>query len=157
MNVWKDIKKKTRKKFIEIKADERNPKTQDIKLAEGMPIICHRTNKSLDVLNGDRFKIISINDKILKFTNDIRTENDEKPIELEIGHFHTYFYVAYCITCHASQGETFKERYTIYDWKIMNRRAKYVALSRGTEKNNIQIHLTGLEKCFMNYRESLKN
>jgi hypothetical protein len=148
--------KKTRKKFIEIKADERNPKTQDVKLAEGMPIICHRTNKSLDVLNGDRFKIISINDKVLKFTNDLRTEKNEKPIELEITNFHTYFYLAYCITCHASQGETFKEPYTIYDWMTMNQRAKYVALSRGTEKNNIQIHLTKLEKCFNEYRKSLK-
>ena len=53
--------------------------------------------------------------------------------------FNKYFYLAYCITVHASQGETFKEPYTIYDWGKMCKRAKYVALSRGTKLENIQI------------------
>ena len=43
------------------------------------------------------------------------------------------------MTIHASQGETFKDPYTIYDWYMLCDKARYVALSRGTKLENIQI------------------
>lgn len=125
---------------ISIPADENNPKTQDIHLIRGMPIICHRTNKKIEILNSDRFVITSINNKTIEFTNELRIEKEQDPIRLELKDFNKYFYLAYCITVHASQGETFKEPYTIYDWSRMSKKGKYVALSRGTEKDNIQIY-----------------
>lgn len=127
--------------YIEIPEDEDNPKTQLVKLAVGMPIICHRTNKKLNILNSDRFIISSINNDIITYTNEVRTENNEEDLTIETHLFHKYFYIAFCITSHASQGETFKEPYTIYDWKLMNDTAKYVCLSRGTNRENIQIHV----------------
>jgi hypothetical protein len=75
----------------------------------------------------------------------LRIEKGEEPMKMEIKDFHRYFYLAYCITVHASQGETFKEPYTIYDWERMCKRGKYVSLSRGTEMNNIQIHVEIIE------------
>lgn len=131
---------KSESKPICIPADEYNPKTQELQLINGMPIICHRTNKKMEILNSDRFTITSINNKTIKFTNELRIEKALEPIEVELKDFNKYFYLAYCITVHASQGETFKEPYTIYDWHQMRRRAKYVALSRGTEKDKIQIY-----------------
>ena len=124
-------------KPIFIKADQNNPKTQDVRLIRGMPIICHRTNKKLDILNSDRFYITSVTNKEIWFNNDDRKfENGNKmdAIIINTKDFHKFFYLAYCITSHASQGETFREPYTIYDWKMMNHRARYVSLSRGTEK-----------------------
>ncbi|KAL1520766.1 hypothetical protein AB1Y20_022332 [Prymnesium parvum] len=59
--------------------------------------------------------------------------------------FHELFRVAYCITVHQSQGQTIREKYTIYDWNLKflrdeeRARAKYVALSRGTRKDHVQI------------------
>ena len=126
-------------KTYSVKSDPMNPKTQDLRLIKGMPIICHRTNKKLDILNSDRFVIKTINEKYLECSNDIREEKELPPIKIPLDSFNKYFYLAYCITAHASQGETFKEPYTIYDWKMMSERARYVALSRGTEKDNIQI------------------
>jgi ATP-dependent exoDNAse (exonuclease V) alpha subunit len=130
---------------IEIQEDEYNPKTQHLKLVKGMPIICHRTCKKIELLNSDRFVITSINNKEFEFTNELRIEKGEEPMKMEIKDFHRYFYLAYCITVHASQGETFKEPYTIYDWERMCKRGKYVSLSRGTEMNNIQIHVEIIE------------
>ena len=70
--------------------------------------------------------------------------NDTKEIELKTQDFHNYFYVAFCITIHSSQGETFDMPYTIYDWNHPNfcGRARYVALSRATNIQNIQIAQT---------------
>ena len=49
------------------------------------------------------------------------------------------FYVAYAITIHKCQGETYDTPYTIHEWERLNKRLKYVALSRATDKNLINI------------------
>ena len=126
----------TRKSFISISKDKHNPKTHDVNLCVGMPVIVHKTNKKMDILNSEKFIIQSLNDSkmILK--------DDTKEIEIDTQYFHKNFYLGFCITIHASQGETFKDKYTIYDWKFNKFRdkAKYVALSRATNISNIQIY-----------------
>ena len=140
---------------IYIPEDEDNPKTQNLKLVKGMPIICHRTEKKLEILNSDRFIITYIDDQRIEFTNELLKETEHAPINMETKDFHKYFYLAYCITIHASQGETFKAPYTIYDWGSIGRKAKYVALSRGTDRNNIQIHMEQIEKTYFNFKKYL--
>ena len=51
------------------------------------------------------------------------------------------FYVAFCITIHKSQGSTFDHPYTIHDWghPSFDNRLKYVALSRTTKLENINV------------------
>jgi hypothetical protein len=49
------------------------------------------------------------------------------------------FYVAFCITVHRSQGSTFNHPYTIHQFELFDERLKYVALSRSTDKNLINI------------------
>jgi ATP-dependent exoDNAse (exonuclease V) alpha subunit len=142
-------------KPIEIQEDENNPKTQHLKLVKGMPIICHRTCKKMELLNSDRFTITSINEKNFEFTNELLIEKGKEPMKMELKDFHRYFYLAYCITVHASQGETFKEPYTIYDWGRMCRRGKYVSLSRGTEMDNIQIHIEKIEQVYLDFKKIL--
>ena len=50
-----------------------------------------------------------------------------------------HFYVAFCITIHKSQGSTFDEPFTIHEFDKLDRRLKYVALSRSTQIENINI------------------
>jgi ATP-dependent exoDNAse (exonuclease V) alpha subunit len=63
-------------------------------------------------------------------------------LSFDIKDFQYYFYPAYCITCHVSQGCTFDEPFTIYDWShaCMDKAAKYVAVSRATSIKYVQIN-----------------
>ena len=63
----------------------------------------------------------------------------DNDIEITKDEFAKLFYPAYCITTHKSQGQTFNEAYTIYEWDRFDKRLKYVALSRSTNKNHINI------------------
>ena len=120
---------------IFIPKDPKNPKTQDITLTKGMPIIAHTTNKNLNILNSQKFVITDVCNET--FTIEI----DDVSTKFKLEKFNKLFYLGFCITIHASQGETYKEKYTIYDWKFQRfcSKAKYVALSRGSDINNIQI------------------
>jgi tRNA A37 threonylcarbamoyladenosine biosynthesis protein TsaE len=124
-----------KKKSVQIARDARNPKTQDIILMKGMPIIAHTNNKKKEILNSDQFIVDFVDDKI------IRLVDGDRKIEIATKEFNRYFYLGFCITIHASQGATIEGVYTIYDWKhsLMCERARYVAMSRGTNENNIQI------------------
>lgn len=138
---------------ITILPDENNPKTQLLFLTIGMPIICHRTNKKMEILNSDRFDITAIDEKEIQFSNEILREQGKPDVKISINDFNKFFYLAYCITVHASQGETFKEQYTIYDWGRMCKRGKYVALSRGTKSENIQIHTEKIERTYNEFKK----
>ena len=120
---------------VSIPKDKENPKTQDVYLTKGMPIIAHKTDKNKNILNSQTFTITNITNEIIKY------KDDKTEYSLSVNEFHKYFYLGFCITIHASQGETFNTKYTIYDWEITPfcNKAKYVAMSRSTDINNIQI------------------
>ena len=59
--------------------------------------------------------------------------------EVPIPEFTKMFNVAYCITVHKSQGQTIDEPYTIHEFEQFDQRLKYVALSRSTDINLINI------------------
>jgi ATP-dependent exoDNAse (exonuclease V) alpha subunit len=120
-------------KTIFVEMDKLNPKTQDVKLAKRMPIIAHTTNKKLGFMNSQTFTIEEVNNKSLTI------KSDTEIITINTKDFHKFFYLGFCITVHSSQGETFDNKYTIHDWYKLCEKAKYVALSRGTKIQNIQI------------------
>jgi hypothetical protein len=128
--------KENKSQTITIPVNPINQNTQEIKLAVGMPVICYKTDKKLDVMNSEKFIVKEIKEKEIIITND---GNDK---EVPIKFFNRNFYLGFCITIYASQGETYSEPYTIYDWnfKYMCNKAKYVALSRATSKNVVQIN-----------------
>ncbi len=45
--------------------DEMDPKTQDVYLRPGMPVICHTTYKKLRILNSQTFTIDSVTSESL--------------------------------------------------------------------------------------------
>jgi hypothetical protein len=110
-----------------------NPKSQDVYLRPGMPIVCHTTNKKLRILNAQTFTIVSVTSESLV----VKCGDDT--FQMNTKDFHKFYYLGFCLTIHASQGESFSDRYTIHDWNMLEPRAKYVAMSRGTNVRNIQI------------------
>ncbi|KAL1524524.1 hypothetical protein AB1Y20_019417 [Prymnesium parvum] len=70
----------------------------------------------------------------------IRSRRSGEEIHVPLERFHDMFRIAYCITVHQSQGQTIRERYTIFDWYLPflkdeeRARAKYVALSRDDDE-----------------------
>jgi ATP-dependent exoDNAse (exonuclease V) alpha subunit len=108
--------------------------SQNVKLLSGMPIIARVDRDSLNICNNDMFVIEEI--QYSTATTEILSE-DNKTIKIPFNEFQKLFYIAFCITTHESQGSTFAEPYTIYDWDHMDETLKYVALSRTIHKNNI--------------------
>ena len=101
-----------------------------------MPVVAHTTNKKLTILNSEKFIISDVN------TETIIVREHDRIVKIKLSDFHKFFYIGFCITIHTSQGDTFDSKYTIYDWRHPRfcNKAKYVAVSRATNINNIQIN-----------------
>jgi hypothetical protein len=127
--------KQYKPKTITIPKFESNPHTQEIQLGVNMPLVCYKTNKKLNVMNSEKFTV----QKITEDTVVIKHNEVERIIPLNI--LNRHFYLGFCITIYASQGDTFIEPYTIYDWAFpyMGKQAKYVALSRARDLDLIHI------------------
>ena len=100
-----------------------------------MPIIARKNNKNLNIFNNETFKIKAIQ----KSKGIIIIEDEGRTQNIPYDDFQTMFYVAFCITCHKSQGSTFDNKYTIHEFNKYDKRLKYVAMSRATNKNLINI------------------
>ena len=118
---------------IEVKRELLNPKTQDVRMTQGMLVIAHVTNKKLRFMNSQTLTIEKVTHESVTITN-----GEDDNIKINTKDFHKFFYLGFCLTAHASQ-ETFTDKYAIYDWHMMRNRAKYVALSRGTNVGDIHI------------------
>jgi ATP-dependent exoDNAse (exonuclease V) alpha subunit len=108
--------------------------TQDYYLTIGMPIMARKNKKSMNIFNNDYFIV----KKISKDTITIQNELDEI-IEIEHKDIKYLFNLAFCISVHKSQGATFNKEYAIHEWEKMDKKLKYVALSRATCKSLINI------------------
>ena len=63
----------------------------------------------------------------------------EKELKLSVKEFREMMYPAYCITIHCSQGQSYDDSYTIHEWWRLTDKLKYVALTRATNKDLINI------------------
>ncbi len=108
--------------------------SQDVNLFVGMPIIAYKNCKAMDIVNNETFKITDIDDQYIEFGN-----KRVKDLKVKIENFQKFFFVAYAITIHKSQGDTIKKPFTIHEWEKLDKRLKYVALSRATTCDHINI------------------
>jgi ATP-dependent exoDNAse (exonuclease V) alpha subunit len=131
--LWMDKQVKKYGSGLKLKANLKNPNSQDVELLENMPIIAMKTDLKIDIVNNEIFTIKSIYRDVIEITN------ENKTIEINVKDFQYLFYVAYCITIHKSQGSTFDFDYTIHEWEKLDNTLKYVNLSRATKKNLINI------------------
>ena len=121
------------KPFIKIEKLHYDDNSQDYTLMEGMPLISRLNRKSLDIVNNETFIVQNIK------TDCIIIKNEMKSVSVPIQDINRTFNIGFCITVHKSQGDTFDKAYAIYEWKKMDRRLRYVALTRSTDINNISI------------------
>ena len=96
-----------------------------------MPVNARITSE--DFSNDDQFIVQKVAADIIILTDGQAT------MEIETADFTRLFNLAYCITCHASQGSTFNHPYSIYEFHKMASRLKYVAISRSTKKEYINM------------------
>jgi hypothetical protein len=127
-------KKKAPPTPVILKCKEGDEMGQDVKLLKGMPIIARKTTEKYDIMNNETFNIYDINKETFKIIV------HQSPIEISIKEFQELFNVAFCMTVFKSQGQTFNENYSIFEWERFDKRMKYVSLSRATDKKYIHIH-----------------
>jgi hypothetical protein len=113
-----------------------NDNSQAVNLFKNTPIISMKNNTKLNIVNNEQFTIDKIDSHTIYFSNDMK-----KGLTIPIDQFQRTFFVAYAMTIHKSQGATFTKPYTIHEWNHprMDKRLKYVALSRATSKDLINI------------------
>jgi hypothetical protein len=127
--------KKKKVKPLELKKLPYDPNSQNVQLCNGMPVISRKNNKDLNIYNNETYTIKSIR----RNDNLIIVEDEGKEQEVPIDEFVKMFNVAFCITTHKSQGCTFDEPYSIHEFEQFDERLRYVALSRATDINLINI------------------
>ncbi len=124
-----------KKLLCELKKNDKDKNSQDVFIFKDLPIMACKTRSALNIINGEELVVIDfINDEVV-----VSSKNHEQSINIPKDQFTSLFYPAYCITCHKCQGSTFDYPYTIYEWNTYSSRMKYVALSRATMKEHINI------------------
>ena len=111
-----------------------DPNSQQITVFPSLPIISKRNDKKLDVVNNEQFTVEDITED-----ETIIIKNEEREIEITNEQFQKTFYPAYCITIHSAQGATFNFPYTIHEWSRLSTKLKYVALTRATRMDHVNI------------------
>jgi ATP-dependent exoDNAse (exonuclease V) alpha subunit len=135
------------KQSIELKKISADANSQDVVLSEGMPIIGTKNNKKFKIINNQQYTLFKISNDVLHIREKDAQEEAKKSkkaykgneIYLPINQFQRMFYPAFCITTHKMQGETINKAYAIHDFHMMDQKLKYVALTRATCKQIINI------------------
>ena len=125
--------KKSHNKALILDANIYDPHSQKVYLDTKTPIICKINDKEMELVNNEQFIITKYD------TDIIYIKNAEKQMKIPISKFQKLFYVAYCITIHKSQGATFDFPYTIHEFYKLDKKLRYVALTRSTDIKYINI------------------
>ena len=128
-------KKDRTRYYFKIPKLQYDENSQDVILVRKTPLIAKVNNSKLKIINNERYIIT----KIDVDENEITIQNDRNEITIESSDFQKLFRVGYCFTCHSVQGMSIDKPYTIHEWERMHKKLKYVALSRATKKENINI------------------
>jgi ATP-dependent exoDNAse (exonuclease V) alpha subunit len=130
---WKKAKTKN---YIELQKLPYDENSQDVKLVNKTPLIGKVNNSKLGIINNERYII----KKVDKETKELTIKNDRN-FEIIIGadEFQKLFRIGYAFTTHSSQGMTIDKPYTIHEFNRMSKKLKYVALSRSSMYEYINI------------------
>jgi 5-methylcytosine-specific restriction endonuclease McrA len=136
----KEVNSKCMERFLKgvektypVKSLSYDKNTQDYILCEGMPLISRLNLKEMKICNNEMFMCKEIKDDVIVVTNEFKT------LEIRKEKFNKIFQMGFCITTHKSQGLSLDEKYCIYEFQRFTKKLKYVALSRATKYENINI------------------
>ena len=113
--------------------------TRFTKYGLGTPMIARVSNLAMGLAKNDMYYILSLGSETepLKLSN--LDDDEPQTLDIEKDELLKYFQSGYCITIHKSQGETYKDEYTIHDWRrlasdksLLGRKLRYVAQSRSS-------------------------
>ena len=121
-------------KVVQIKKLQYDDNSQDYTLAIGMPLIARKTSSTVNVVNNEIFKVEKIMSDKIVLSNDLKDK-----VEIPLCRVDKLFHLAFAMTIHKSQGATFDDSYTIHEWNRLDKRLKYVGLSRSSDIGLINI------------------
>jgi 5-methylcytosine-specific restriction endonuclease McrA len=128
-------KKAKTSNYITLKKLEYDDNSQDVTLVNKTPLIAKVNNGNLKLINNERYII----KKVDKNTKEIIIKNDRNEIKIKSDEFQKLFRIGYAFTTHSAQGMSIDKPYTIHEFNKMDQKLKYVALSRATKYENINI------------------
>jgi 5-methylcytosine-specific restriction enzyme A len=128
-------KKAKTSNYITLKKLEYDDNSQDVTLVNKTPLIAKVNNGNLKLINNERYII----KKVDKNTKEIIIKNDRNEIKIKTDEFQKLFRIGYAFTTHSAQGMSIDKPYTIHEFNKMDQKLKYVALSRATKHENINI------------------
>jgi len=109
----------------------------NLKIVIGTPLIARCSLKGFEVYKNEIYYVKSIEEEIIVL------ENERNECEIETHEeLIRWFCSAYCITIHKSQSQTFRDDYTIHEWKYISQRTdnflrlRYTAMSRSDDYEN---------------------
>jgi energy-coupling factor transporter ATP-binding protein EcfA2 len=116
-----------------LKKLEWDDNSQDVVLYKDLPIIARVNSRDLDIANNETFTVESVrNDTVV-------ISDGEATKDVPINRFQRLFFPAYAVTCHKSQGQSINRPYTIYEWEKFSPNMKYVAITRATKLELVNI------------------
>ena len=121
------------KQYLE--ANKHDSNSQDVVLYPKLPIICKKNDEEMELINNEQFIVTKVTPTMIHF------KNNERELMIKLSQFQEYFYPAYCITIHKSQGQTYNFPYTIHEYERLTKKLKYVALTRATDMKFINIKI----------------
>ena len=130
-------KKEKKQKVVNLKAYVFDERSQDVSLLPGMPIIARMTSDEYNIMNNETFTIKKVSEEFITLTS--ADKDSIACMDIPTDMFVQLFHVAFCITTHKAQGMSYNHPYSIYEWDRMDSRLKYVALSRATQKQFINL------------------
>ena len=107
--------------------------SQHMVVYKDLPIIARITNKTYDICNNETFTVTSVTDTTTIITDGTIFKT------IQTKDFSHLFYPAYAITCHKAQGTTIDKPYTILEWRKFSTEMKYVAITRSTKNEYLNI------------------
>ena len=116
-----------------LEANKNDDNSQKVTLYPKLPIICKKNDEPMGLINNEQFIVSKLTPET------VYIKNNEKELEINIDKFQEFFYVAYCITIHKSQGQTYNFPYTIHEFNRLDKKLRYVSLTRSSDIKFINI------------------
>ena len=116
-------------------ADESDKYPQDVRAYVGMPLIARKNGE--DTVNNEAFTLTDMEEGTVTAVS--KRDGEVNSVNIALEDFHKTFLMAYCVTCHKSQGDTIDGHIIIHDWRMMTRELKYTAITRTTKHEYVRI------------------
>lgn len=97
----------------------------------------YKGQRLIACINDNKLKIAKNKEYYIKDLDDDNVIFDDFIIEKK--NIKKFFVLGYCMTIHKSQGSTFNENYTIHEWEKLSDNLKYVAISRATKYDYVNV------------------